>query len=79
MRSAPGVAVFSGMIDVTLFGIFFTPVFYVVVRWFTEKCGSAAGELTEAELTEAMHAAHSVEPKSDGHTGIQVRPDYTGS
>jgi hypothetical protein len=25
------------MIGVTIFGIFFTPVFYVVVRWFTER------------------------------------------
>jgi multidrug efflux pump len=37
MRVALGIAVFSGMIGVTLFGIFFTPVFYVVVRWFTER------------------------------------------
>ncbi len=33
MRQALGVAVFSGMIGVTLFGLLFTPVFYVVVRW----------------------------------------------
>ncbi|MBB3945495.1 multidrug efflux pump [Rhizobium skierniewicense] len=32
MRSAMGVAVFSGMIGVTIFGIFMTPVFYVLVR-----------------------------------------------
>ncbi len=32
MRHAMGVAVFSGMIGVTAFGIFFTPVFYVVLR-----------------------------------------------
>jgi multidrug efflux pump len=31
MRRSLGVAVFSGMIGVTLFGIFFTPVFYYVV------------------------------------------------
>jgi len=33
MRMALGVAVFSGMLGVTVFGIFFTPVFYSVVRW----------------------------------------------
>jgi len=27
-----GVAVFAGMIGVTLFGIFLTPVFYVLLR-----------------------------------------------
>jgi multidrug efflux pump subunit AcrB len=32
MRQALGVAVFSGMIGVTAFGLLFTPVFYVVCR-----------------------------------------------
>jgi HAE1 family hydrophobic/amphiphilic exporter-1 len=32
MRQALGIAVFSGMIGVTLFGLLFTPVFYVVSR-----------------------------------------------
>ena len=31
MRQAMGVAVFSGMIGVTLFGLFLTPVFYTVL------------------------------------------------
>ena len=32
MRHAMGVAVFAGMIGVTLFGLFLTPVFYVLLR-----------------------------------------------
>jgi multidrug efflux pump len=32
MRRAMGVAVFSGMIGVTFFGLFLTPVFYVVLE-----------------------------------------------
>jgi hydrophobe/amphiphile efflux-1 (HAE1) family protein len=32
MRQAMGIAVFFGMLGVTLFGLIFTPVFYVVVR-----------------------------------------------
>src|SRR6201996_1143611 len=32
MRQAVGVAVFFGMLGVTLFGLIFTPIFYVVVR-----------------------------------------------
>lgn len=32
MRQAMGIAVFSGMIGVTCFGLFLTPVFYVVLR-----------------------------------------------
>jgi multidrug efflux pump subunit AcrB len=37
MRVALGTAVFWGMIGVTLFGLVFTPVFYVVVRWMTDR------------------------------------------
>jgi len=35
MRRATGVAVFSGMIGVTAFGLFLTPVFYVLLRRLT--------------------------------------------
>jgi len=35
MRNAMGVAVFSGMIGVTAFGLFLTPVFYVLLRRLT--------------------------------------------
>jgi HAE1 family hydrophobic/amphiphilic exporter-1 len=41
LRQALGTAVFFGMLGVTLFGLLFTPVFYVVVRWIGEKVGSA--------------------------------------
>ncbi len=37
MRYTLGVAVFSGMVGVTVFGIFFTPIFYYVIRWFTTR------------------------------------------
>jgi HAE1 family hydrophobic/amphiphilic exporter-1 len=37
LRRALGVAVFFGMIGVTLFGLIFTPVFYVVTRWLNDK------------------------------------------
>jgi multidrug efflux pump len=32
MRHAMGVAVFAGMLGVTFFGLFLTPVFYVLAR-----------------------------------------------
>jgi multidrug efflux pump len=35
MRHAMGIAVFFGMIGVTAFGIFLTPVFYVLLRRMT--------------------------------------------
>jgi multidrug efflux pump subunit AcrB len=37
MRQAMGVAVFSGMFGVTFFGLFFTPVFYLVIRANVER------------------------------------------
>jgi multidrug efflux pump len=37
MRHAMGVAVFSGMLGVTFFGLVLTPVFYVVVQGFVER------------------------------------------
>ena len=37
MRNALGVAVFSGMLGVTIFGPFFTPAFYVLIRGLVER------------------------------------------
>jgi multidrug efflux pump subunit AcrB len=47
LRQTLGTAVFSGMIGVTVFGLLFTPVFYVVSRWIAEltrrrRTGAAA-------------------------------------
>jgi multidrug efflux pump subunit AcrB len=37
MRQALGTAVFFGMLGVTFFGVFLTPVFYVVIRKITTR------------------------------------------
>ncbi len=37
MRRVLGTAVFAGMLGVTIFGLFLTPVFYVVLRRFAKK------------------------------------------
>jgi multidrug efflux pump len=37
MRRTLGTAVFAGMIGVTVFGVFMTPVFFYVVRRITER------------------------------------------
>jgi HAE1 family hydrophobic/amphiphilic exporter-1 len=37
MRQALGTAVFFGMLGVTFFGLFLTPVFYVAVRSFARR------------------------------------------
>ena len=63
MRQAMGVAVFSGMIGVTLFGLFLTPVFYVVlmkIGWkkktvaAEEKHGPASGPIGAVAGTVAV-------------------------
>jgi multidrug efflux pump len=41
MRRALGTAVFAGMIGVTAFGVFLTPVFYVAVQWVTDRIRAA--------------------------------------
>jgi multidrug efflux pump len=46
MRVALGFAVFSGMIGVTIFGVFFTPVFYSTIRWLTESKKGASAPAT---------------------------------
>jgi multidrug efflux pump len=50
MRRTLGVAVFSGMLGVTLFGIFLTPVFFNVVEWFMERPLFASERLHAARL-----------------------------
>jgi hydrophobe/amphiphile efflux-1 (HAE1) family protein len=37
LRQALGTAVFFGMLGVTVFGLIFTPVFYVMVRWIGSR------------------------------------------
>jgi multidrug efflux pump subunit AcrB len=37
MRRTLGIAVFAGMLGVTLFGIFLTPVFYYVIQWIKDS------------------------------------------
>jgi hydrophobe/amphiphile efflux-1 (HAE1) family protein len=47
MRQVVGTAVFAGMLGVTLFGLFLTPVFYVVLRKFA-KSTDRSSDLSES-------------------------------
>jgi multidrug efflux pump len=51
MRQALGTAVFFGMLGVTGFGLFLTPVFYVVIMWFQERRKASASAPTQPPLT----------------------------
>lgn len=46
MRRSLGTAVFSGMLGVTLFGIFLTPVFFYLIQWFGKR--ERAGSVSDA-------------------------------
>ena len=54
MRQAMGVAVFSGMIGVTVFGLFLTPVFYVVLRRRKNQSQARADSAPPVLLPEPM-------------------------
>jgi multidrug efflux pump len=53
MRRAMGVAVFSGMLGVTVFGLILTPVFYYVIRRFTARKAVAKAALVPATPVES--------------------------
>ncbi len=55
MRHAMGVAVFSGMLGVTFFGLIFTPLFYVLIRAWNERSEARRQARRERRLLE--HAA----------------------
>src|SRR6202000_1936099 len=84
MRQAMGIAVFSGMIGVTLFVLFLTPVFYVTLMNLTGKKKPATGPKVQghssgtagAVVTGIMIAALLV-PFTVAKAGpLTVGPDY---
>jgi multidrug efflux pump subunit AcrB len=60
MRRTLGTAVFSGMLGVTLFGIFLTPVFYFVIQWLSDI---RADRRKDRDLEETP-------PQDDGETDL---------
>ncbi|MEA3023046.1 MAG: hydrophobic/amphiphilic exporter (mainly bacteria), family, partial [Alphaproteobacteria bacterium] len=52
MRQALGTAVFFGMLGVTMFGLLFTPIFYVLVRWIGSKVSSSPRNAVGASSSE---------------------------
>jgi multidrug efflux pump len=54
MRHAMGVAVFSGMLGVTLFGLVYTPLFYVLIRALVERREARAREHAAAHAPLAL-------------------------
>ena len=79
MRRTLGTAVFAGMLGVTLFGIFLTPVFFYVIQWFTDTFWPTA---EQAVADSPQPAEHREEPphhggghsEHDGGGGFTDRP-----
>jgi len=73
MRKTLGIAVFSGMLGVTLFGIFLTPVFYYVIQWASDiraERRQRAGLLVET----AQYGRPHYDQSANGHP----RPSHRG-
>ena len=76
MRHAMGVAVFAGMIGVTAFGIFLTPVFYVLLRQLTgNRPLKQHGETPHAALAQATAPPAGNEPRTGRVSHGQQSPD----
>ena len=60
IRQAMGIAVFAGMLGVTLFGLFLTPVFYVVV-------GGMVGPVVGAASQRRCGDRRRWQPRPEGH------------
>ena len=58
VRRAMGIAVFSGMLGVTMFGVFLTPVFYVVVQNLADRLARRAAPVV---------AARQIPVEAEGH------------
>ncbi|MEP6733229.1 MAG: multidrug efflux RND transporter permease subunit [bacterium] len=54
MRHVMGVAVFSGMLGVTFFGLVFTPLFYVLIRGLVERRKSSDADAPD-DISPLLH------------------------
>ncbi|HXE37219.1 MAG TPA: efflux RND transporter permease subunit, partial [Azonexus sp.] len=57
MRHAMGIAVFFGMLGVTFFGLFLTPVFYVLLRTLDKRHKLHSAAHHEAPIAPAHNVA----------------------
>ena len=63
IRQAMGIAVFAGMLGVTLFGLFLTPVFYIVIGRLTRRTAHAV----EARSVTRLRQAAAIATPAEGH------------
>ncbi len=82
MRRTLGTAVFSGMLGVTLFGIFLTPVFYNVIQWLNEvrrkfDDSEPTSRPHHVSVNGHVHTKEPFEPEAIEVGGDRVEPGRT--
>lgn len=65
MRQALGTAVFSGMLGVTIFGLFLTPVFYVVLRKYSKSIVEEETAVSEPKVEVSVIETNSEETATE--------------
>lgn len=76
LRQVLGTAVFAGMLGVTIFGLFLTPAFYVVLRGLTDRFWGPQF-IHHQPTDQSSHSPSGSEPRavaqasSDGHTAAR--------
>jgi len=79
-RHSLGSAVFGGMLGATLFGVFFTPMLYVVVQTLSELPGRLFGGKKAAHGgATANHASGSHDAVQGGHDTVAVKARETAA
>ncbi len=77
MRRTLGTAVFAGMLGVTLFGIFLTPVFYYVIQMFSDWRAERRARFPEEEEEEDEELAPALTGHGDGENpAIRTEPHH---
>jgi len=76
MRRTLGTAVFSGMLGVTLFGIFLTPVFYYVIQWLTDRGVTPPGVSETGQIGHDGHAAEGAGVKKSAERPGHAQEPY---
>ncbi len=70
MRQALGTAVFGGMLGVTLFGIFLTPVFYFVIQWLSDT-------FYASRAVEAATDLETIPPRNRSQNPDAIRSEWS--
>jgi multidrug efflux pump len=76
MRRSLGTAVFSGMLGVTAFGIFLTPVFFYVIQRFERREPPSGERTTEAHLEVEGLVPQPPHGPGSPSTGLRTEPGH---